>query len=97
VGYLINFSKTMGLTVLENLECLGSYLILFLVGALRVLGWLVVVIPAMSIRTMVLNPLFFAAIRVIAAIISVAQGSFNGQPLQTVGIALVGIGTALGI
>lgn len=91
--------KTMGLEVLENLKSvLVPIMILFLVGALAG-TWLVSgVIPAMVYYGLqVLNPtIFLPASVVIAAIISVATGS-SWTTSATVGIALVGIGTALGI
>ncbi len=73
-------------------------MILFLVGALAG-TWLVSgVIPAMVYYGLqVLNPaIFLPACVVIAAIISIATGS-SWTTSATVGIALVGIGTALGI
>ncbi len=73
-------------------------MILFLVGALAG-TWLVSgVIPAMVYYGLqVLNPtIFLPASIVIAAIISIATGS-SWTTSATVGIALVGIGSALGI
>ena len=73
-------------------------MVLFLVGALAG-TWLVSgVIPAMVYYGLqVLNPaIFLPACVVIAAIISIATGS-SWTTSATVGIALVGIGTALGI
>ncbi len=73
-------------------------MILFLVGALAG-TWLVSgVIPAMVYYGLqVLSPeIFLPASIVIAAIISIATGS-SWTTSATVGIALVGIGTALGI
>lgn len=100
VGFFNKTSiKTMGLEVLENLKSvLVPIMILFLVGALAG-TWLVSgVIPAMVYYGLqVLNPsIFLPASVVIAAIISVATGS-SWTTSATVGIALVGIGTALGI
>ena len=73
-------------------------MILFLVGALAG-TWLVSgVIPAMVYYGLhILNPtIFLPASVLIAAIISIATGS-SWTTSATVGIALVGIGTALGI
>ncbi|MEZ4968205.1 MAG: Na+/H+ antiporter NhaC family protein [Flavobacteriaceae bacterium] len=104
IGAIVGFYnktsvKTMGLEVLENLKSvLVPIMILFLVGALAG-TWLVSgVIPAMVYYGLqVLNPtIFLPASVVIAAIISVATGS-SWTTSATVGIALVGIGTALGI
>tara|TARA_R110001583_G_scaffold46395_1_gene145503 strand:+ start:7371 stop:8837 length:1467 start_codon:yes stop_codon:yes gene_type:complete len=90
---------TMLLEVFENLKSVFvPILILFLVGALAG-TWLVSgVIPAMVYYGLqVLNPtIFLPASIIIAAIISIATGS-SWTTSATVGIALVGIGTALGI
>ena len=83
----------------ENLKSVFiPIMILFLVGALAG-TWLVSgVIPAMVYYGLqVLSPtVFLPASIVIAAIISIATGS-SWTTSATVGIALVGIGTALGI
>ncbi len=85
--------------VLENIKSvLIPILILFLVGALAG-TWLVGgIIPAMVYYGLqVLNPsIFLPASVIIAAIISIATGS-SWTTSATVGIALVGIGSALGI
>ncbi len=91
--------KTMALEVFENWKSvLTPILILFLVGALAG-TWLVSgIIPAMVYYGLqVLSPaIFLPASVVIAAIISIATGS-SWTTSATVGIALVGIGNALGI
>ena len=91
--------KTMLLEIWENLRSVFvPILILFLVGALAG-TWLVSgVIPAMVYYGLqVLNPsIFLPACVVIAALISIATGS-SWTTSATVGIALVGIGEALGI
>ncbi|WP_405571864.1 Na+/H+ antiporter NhaC [Winogradskyella sp. Asnod2-B02-A] len=83
----------------ENLRSVFvPIMILFLVGALAG-SWLVSgVIPAMVYYGLqVLSPeIFLPASVVIAAVISIATGS-SWTTSATVGIALVGIGTALGI
>ncbi|MFS4481595.1 Na+/H+ antiporter NhaC [Hyunsoonleella sp. 2307UL5-6] len=83
----------------ENLKSVFvPIMILFLVGALAG-TWLVSgVIPAMVYYGLqVLNPsIFLPASVIIAAVISIATGS-SWTTSATVGIALVGIGTALGI
>ena len=73
-------------------------MILLLVGALAGTWLISGVIPAMVYYGLqVLNPsIFLPACVVIAAIISIATGS-SWTTSATVGIALVGIGTALGI
>ena len=91
--------KTMVTEIIENLKSVFiPIMILFLVGALAG-TWLVSgIIPAMVYYGLqVLNPsIFLPASVIIAAIISVATGS-SWTTSATVGIALVGIGTALGI
>ena len=85
--------------VWENLKSVFvPLMILFLVGALAG-TWLVSgIIPAMVYYGLqVLSPsIFLPASVIIAAIISIATGS-SWTTSATVGIALVGIGTALGI
>lgn len=89
----------MAKEVWENLKSVFvPIMILFLVGALAG-TWLVSgVIPAMVYYGLqVLSPeIFLPASVVIAAVISIATGS-SWTTSATVGIALVGIGTALGI
>lgn len=91
--------QTMGQEVWENLKSVFlPIMILFLVGALAG-TWLVSgIIPAMVYYGLqALNPsIFLPASVVIAALISIATGS-SWTTSATVGIALVGIGTALGI
>lgn len=100
VGFLNKVSlKIMLAEIWENLKSVFvPIMILFLVGALAG-TWLVSgIIPAMVYYGLqVLSPgIFLPASVVIAAIISVATGS-SWTTSATVGIALVGIGTALGI
>jgi len=85
--------------VWENLKSVFiPILILLLVGALAGTWLISGVIPAMVYYGLqVLNPaIFLPASVVISAIISIATGS-SWTTSATVGIALVGIGTALGI
>ncbi|MDO6491041.1 MULTISPECIES: Na+/H+ antiporter NhaC family protein [unclassified Cellulophaga] len=90
---------TMGKEVWENLKSVFiPILILVMVGALAG-TWLVSgIIPAMVYYGLqVLNPsIFLPASVIIAAIISIATGS-SWTTSATVGIALIGIGSALGI
>ncbi|MBO3117412.1 sodium:proton antiporter [Winogradskyella sp. DF17] len=90
---------TMVEEVWENIKSVFiPIMILFLVGALAG-TWLVSgVIPAMVYYGLkVLNPeIFLPASVIISALISIATGS-SWTTSATVGIALVGIGTALGI
>ena len=100
VGFLNKVSlKIMINEIWENLKSVFvPIMILFLVGALAG-TWLVSgIIPAMVYYGLqVLSPgIFLPASVIIAAVISVATGS-SWTTSATVGIALVGIGTALGI
>jgi NhaC family Na+:H+ antiporter len=91
--------KVMITEIYENLKSVFvPILILFLVGALAG-TWLVSgIIPAMVYYGLqVLNPaIFLPACVIISAIISIATGS-SWTTSATVGIALIGIGEALGI
>ncbi len=91
--------KQMMDEVAENVRSTsGALLILLMVGALAG-TWLVSgIIPAMIYYGLqILNPtIFLAASVVICAIISVATGS-SWTTAATVGIALIGIGEALGV
>lgn len=100
VGFLNKVSyKQMLAEVAENVRSTtGAILILLMVGALAG-TWLVSgIIPAMIYYGLqILNPtIFLGACVVICAIISVATGS-SWTTAATVGIALIGIGDALGI
>ena len=100
VGFFNKVSiNRMGAEIWENLKSVFiPVMILFLVGALAG-TWLVSgVIPAMVYYGLqVLSPeIFLPASVIIAAVISIATGS-SWTTSATVGIALVGIGTALGI
>lgn len=100
VGFI---NKTTAITMAEeiwqNLKSVFTpILILFLVGALAG-TWLVSgIIPAMVYYGLqVLNPaIFLPASVIISAVISIATGS-SWTTSATVGIALIGIGQALGI
>ncbi len=100
IGFLnkVTFKRMLS-EIKENLKSVFvPIMILFLVGALAG-TWLVSgIIPAMVYYGLqVLSPaIFLPASVVIAAIISIATGS-SWTTSATVGIALVGIGTALGI
>ena len=104
ISAIVGFFNKVAITIMlnevwENMKSVFvPILILFLVGALAG-TWLVSgVIPAMVYYGLqVLNPsIFLPASVIIAAIISIATGS-SWTTSATVGIALVGIGTALGI
>ncbi len=100
VGFLNKSTiKIMALEIWENLKSVFiPIMILFLVGALAG-TWLVSgIIPAMVYYGLqVLSPsIFLPSSVIIASIISIATGS-SWTTSATVGIALVGIGTALGI
>ncbi len=100
VGFIYKTSiTTMGKEIFENLKSVFvPIMILFLVGALAGTWLISGIIPAMVYYGLqILNPsIFLPASVVIAAIISIATGS-SWTTSATVGIALVGIGTALGI
>jgi len=100
VGVLNKTSiKVMLMEVWENLKSVFiPILILLLVGALAGTWLISGVIPAMVYYGLqVLSPeIFLPASIVISAVISIATGS-SWTTSATVGIALVGIGTALGI
>ncbi|WP_040280050.1 Na+/H+ antiporter NhaC family protein [Psychroserpens damuponensis] len=91
--------RVMVKEVWENLKSVFvPIMILFLVGALAGTWLISGVIPAMVYYGLqVLSPeIFLPASVIIAAVISIATGS-SWTTSATVGIALVGIGTALGI
>ncbi len=91
--------KTMFQEVLKNIKSVFvPIMILFLVGALAGTWLISGIIPAMVYYGLqVLSPeIFLPASVVIAAIISIATGS-SWTTSATVGIALIGIGSALGI
>ena len=85
--------------VAENIKSTaGALLILLMVGALAGTWLISGIIPSMIYYGLqVLNPtIFLAACLIISAVISIATGS-SWTTAATVGIALVGIGDALGI
>jgi NhaC family Na+:H+ antiporter len=90
---------TMINEIWENLKSgFVPFMFLFLVGALDGTGLISGIIPAMVYYGLqVLSPaIFLPASVIIAAIISIATGS-SWTTSATVGIALIGIGSALGI
>ncbi len=91
--------KAMMAEVAENVKSTtGAILILLMVGALSGTWLLSGIIPGMIYYGLqVLNPtIFLAACLIICSIISIATGS-SWTTSATVGIALMGIGDALGI
>ncbi len=91
--------KTMIEEVSENLKSTtGALLILLMVGALAGTWLISGIIPSMIYYGLkILNPtIFLGACVIICAIISIATGS-SWTTSATVGIALIGIGEALGI
>ena len=100
IGFLNKVTyKTMLLEIYENLKSVFvPIMILLLVGALAGTWLISGIIPAMVYYGLqVLSPaIFLPACVIIAAIISIATGS-SWTTSATVGIALVGIGGALGI
>lgn len=100
VGFLNKTTFNVMLAeIIENLKSVFvPIMILFLVGALAGTWLISGIIPAMVYYGLqVLNPsIFLPASVIIAAIISIATGS-SWTTSATVGIALIGIGQALGI
>ncbi|MGF1559684.1 MAG: Na+/H+ antiporter NhaC [Flavobacteriaceae bacterium] len=100
VGFFNKVSyKQMMAEVAENVKSTtGAILILLMVGALSGTWLISGIIPSMIYYGLqVLNPtIFLAACVVICSIISIATGS-SWTTSATVGIALIGIGDALGI
>lgn len=104
VAAIVGFSnkvsyKSMIAEVAENVKSTtGALLILLMVGALAGTWLISGIIPAMIYYGLqILNPtIFLGASVIICAIISIATGS-SWTTAATVGIALVGIGDALGI
>ena len=100
VGFLNKVSyKQMIAEVAENVKSTtGALLILLMVGALAGTWLISGIIPAMIYYGLqILNPtIFLAACVIICSIISIATGS-SWTTSATVGIALIGIGEALGI
>lgn len=79
-------------------SAMGSILILFIIGSLAGSWLLSGIVPAMIYYgLMILNPtIFLFAACIVCAIVSIATGS-SWTTSATVGIALMGIGQALGI
>ena len=100
VGFFNKVSyKQMMAEVAENVKSTtGALLILLMVGALSGTWLISGIIPSMIYYGLqILNPtIFLAASVIICAIISIATGS-SWTTSATVGIALIGIGDALGI
>ncbi len=100
VGFFNKVSfKIMIEEVSENIKSTtGALLILLMVGALAGTWLISGVIPSMIYYGLqILNPtIFLAACVIICAIISIATGS-SWTTSATVGIALIGIGEALGV
>ena len=100
IGFRYKISyKNMLQQVAENLKSVtGAILILLFVGALAGTWLLSGIIPAMIYYGLqLLHPTYFlAACIVICALISVATGS-SWTTSATVGIALIGIGKAMGL
>ncbi|NAS13052.1 Na+/H+ antiporter NhaC [Poritiphilus flavus] len=100
VGFFNKVSyKQMLAEVAENVRSTtGALLILLMVGALAGTWLISGIIPAMIYYgLLILNPtIFLGACVVICALISVATGS-SWTTAATIGIAMIGIGDALGI
>ncbi|NAS30043.1 Na+/H+ antiporter NhaC [Flavobacteriaceae bacterium R38] len=100
VGFFNKVSyKQMLSEVAENIKSTaGAILILLMVGALAGTWLISGIIPSMIYYGLqILNPtIFLAACVIICSIISIATGS-SWTTAATVGIALIGIGDALGV
>ncbi len=100
VGFVNKVSyKQMMAEVAENVKSTtGAILILLMVGALSGTWLISGIIPSMIYYGLqILNPtIFLAACVIICAVISIATGS-SWTTSATVGIALIGIGDALGM
>ena len=100
IGFRYKISyKEMLTQVAENLKSVtGAILILLFVGALAGTWLLSGIIPAMIYYGLeILHPTYFlAACIIICALISIATGS-SWTTSATVGIALIGIGKAMGV
>ena len=103
VATLIGFSQGLSFeTILEHIKnainsTLGAIIILLLIGALAGTWLISGVIPALIYYGLqIAHPSYFlVAASVVCAIISVASGS-SWSTIATIGIALLGIGKALG-
>ena len=103
VATLIGFSQKLSFeTILEHIKnainsTLGAIIILLLIGALAGTWLISGVIPALIYYGLqIAHPSYFlVAASVVCAIISVASGS-SWSTIATIGIALLGIGKALG-
>ena len=100
VGYFnkVSYAQMLEEVALNVKSTTGALLILLMVGALAGTWLISGIIPAMIYYGLqILNPnIFLAACVVICALVSIATGS-SWTTSATIGIALIGIGNALGI
>ncbi len=100
VGFFnkVSYAQMIEEVALNIKSTVGALLILLMVGALAGTWFVSGIIPAMIYYGLqILNPtIFLAACIIICALISVATGS-SWTTSATVGIALIGVGGALGI
>jgi NhaC family Na+:H+ antiporter len=100
VGFLnkVTYAQMIEEVAINIKSTVGALLILLMVGALAGTWFVSGIIPAMIYYGLqILNPsIFLAACIIICALISIATGS-SWTTSATVGIALVGVGGALGI
>lgn len=96
LGYSWNDLQTGIVTSIKS--ALPAILILLLIGALAGTWMVSGIVPTMIFYGLkVLNPtIFLVAACIVSAIVSIATGS-SWSTVATVGVALLGIGTALGI
>ena len=100
IGYFINVSwkKMLDGAIASISSAMGALIILLLIGSLAGTWMLSGIVPAMIYYGLdILSPsIFLFACCLVCAIVSLATGS-SWSTIATIGIAMLGIGTALGI
>jgi Na+:H+ antiporter, NhaC family len=100
VGWYLGFSWEKLLEgVLQSIHSsMGAILILLIIGALAGTWMISGIVPSMIYYGLkILNPtIFLVAACIVSAIVSISTGS-SWSTVATVGVALLGIGTAMGI
>lgn len=100
IGLRLGFNwKVIYEGIVESItSAMGAIIILLLIGALAGTWLISGIVPAMVFYGLkILNPtIFLFAACIVCALVSIATGS-SWSTIATVGIALLGIGTALGI
>ncbi len=100
LGYFINvpWKKMLDGAIASISSAMGALIILLLIGSLAGTWMLSGIVPAMIYYGLdILSPsIFLFACCIVCAIVSLATGS-SWSTIATIGIAMLGIGTALGI